>query len=188
MKKPFNIVLAVLMGITGFISLQRMFVQAQQTENDNALPPFAQPSNVFDPGNRQWDVVETAKKEGDFTIFTQLVWKAGLAEILQQAKEITIFAPTDEAFSKLPPQELANLLKPEYKEKLISILQGHMIGGAIKSKDLPRLGHKVPTLDDETKLTISDKNGLRVNGAKVVIPDMLARNGVVHGIDTVLMP
>jgi len=98
----------------------------------------------------------------------------------------TVFAPTDDAFAKIPPQTLGELLQPENKEKLTAILTYHVIPGKVTAHDVANL-NSATTLQGQA-LTISRQDGVKINDAKVIAPDVEATNGVIHVIDTVLMP
>jgi uncharacterized surface protein with fasciclin (FAS1) repeats len=112
---------------------------------------------------------------------------AGLVEALSADQPLTVFAPTDEAFDKLPAGTVANLLKPENKAQLASILKFHVVAGRVYSTDLLK-AKEAKTLNG-AKLTATMANGVaKVNGAGLVATDIDASNGVIHVIDTVLMP
>lgn len=132
-----------------------------------------------------YDVIETAKKAGGFQIFTGAVVEAGLEEALKEMGPYTIFAPTDQAFAKMPENKLDYLLKPENKERLQLLLRNHIVPGKLTTSELKTLGHTRTAKGEELK--IESRAGLWVNEAKVVSPDLEASNGVIHGVDTVLM-
>ncbi|MDB4793039.1 fasciclin domain-containing protein [bacterium] len=133
------------------------------------------------------DIVDTAVSAGSFKTLVAAVKAAGLVETLKGDGPFTVFAPTDDAFAKLPEDVLADLLKPENKDKLISILTYHVVPGAVYAKDA--LKAKSASTVQGGKLKIKKtENGAMVNKAKIVKTDIKASNGVIHVIDTVLIP
>lgn len=133
------------------------------------------------------DIVDTAASAGQFNTLVTAVKEAGLVETLKGKGPYTVFAPTDAAFDKLPPGTVESLLKPENKEKLTQILTYHVIPGKVMSSDIAGKKLDVETVEGST-LSIDATNGVMVNDAKVVKPDVTASNGVIHAIDAVLMP
>lgn len=133
---------------------------------------------------QNYDVMETAKKSGGFEIFTRAIANAGLEEALKEMGPYTIFAPTDQAFAKIPKNNLDDLLKPENKATLQLLLRNHIVSGKLVADELKTLD-KTKTAQGEN-LEIDARGGLWINEAKVVSPDLEASNGVIHGIDTVL--
>jgi uncharacterized surface protein with fasciclin (FAS1) repeats len=132
------------------------------------------------------DIVDTAVA-GGFTTLVAAVKAAGLVDTLKGPGPFTVFAPTDAAFAKLPPGTLDSLLKPENKAKLVSILTYHVVAGSVMAADVVKL-HSAKTVQGES-LTIKVKDGaVMVNNAHVTKTDIAASNGVIHVIDTVLMP
>lgn len=132
------------------------------------------------------DIVETAAAAGSFTTLLAAAEAAGLVEALKGEGPLTVFAPTDEAFAKLPAGTIDNLLLPENKEDLAAILKMHVISGKVKSKDLAG-----KTMDAETlngTVSIDGTDGVTVNGAAVTKADIKTSNGIIHVIDTVLLP
>lgn len=133
------------------------------------------------------DIVATAQATPDLSTLVEAVGAAGLVETLQGDGPYTVFAPTNEAFAALPPAELARLLKPANKAELADILTYHVVAGDVKAADLED-GQKVETVEGG-KLTVSiDGDNVKINGAKVVTPDVATSNGTVHVIDAVLLP
>lgn len=130
-------------------------------------------------------VVAIAAGNKDFSTLVAAVKAAGLVDTLNGDGPFTIFAPTNEAFSKLPKGTVEDLLKPENKEKLTSILTYHVVAGKVMAADVK--AGKVKTLQGG-ELEIAVKNGVTVNGAKVVKTDIVGKNGVIHVIDTVVLP
>lgn len=132
------------------------------------------------------NVVEVAAGEKDFTTLVTAVKAAGLAEALSGDGPFTIFAPTNAAFEKVDKAMLAELLKPENKEKLASILKYHVVSGKVLAKDVK--AGPVPTLNGQT-FDVAVKDGaVMVDNAKVVKTDIMGTNGVIHVIDSVILP
>lgn len=139
------------------------------------------------PVARAGDIVDTAVASGAFNTLVAAVKAAGLVDALKGPGPLTVFAPTDEAFKKLPAGTLDDLLKPENKEKLKGILLYHVVSGKVLSSDLK--GTMTPATLQGAPLTIvAGASGVTVNGAKVVVADVAASNGVIHAIDAVVLP
>ena len=132
------------------------------------------------------DIVDTAVAAGNFTTLVAAVEAAGLVDTLKGEGPFTVFAPTDEAFAALPAGTVEDLLKPENKDKLASILTYHVIPGKVMSGDLTE-GMKAATVQGG-EVTITLDGGPKVNGANVTTADIEATNGVIHVIDAVIMP
>lgn len=131
-------------------------------------------------------IVSIASGNKNFSTLVTALKAADLVETLSAAGPFTVFAPTNAAFAKLPKATLANLLKPENKEQLQKILTYHVVSGAVRSNQLK--SGKVATVEGgNVTVKISGKK-VRVNNAKVIMADVKASNGVIHAIDTVLMP
>lgn len=133
------------------------------------------------------DIVETAIGAGQFTTLAKALTAAGLVDTLKGPGPFTVFAPTDAAFAKLPAGTLDTLLKPENKAQLTSILTFHVVPGRAPASAVTGKVSEVATVQGG-KLRVDGTNGVRVNNANVVQPDVMASNGVIHVIDTVLMP
>ena len=129
-------------------------------------------------------IVAVAEKAGSFKTLLAAVRAAGLEETLNSAGPFTVFAPTDEAFAKLPAGTVDALLKDI--PKLKSVLLYHVASGKVKSGEVVKLT-EVKTVQGE-KLSVAAKDGVKIGGAKVVKADVMASNGVIHVIDTVLVP
>ena len=129
------------------------------------------------------DIVDTAVAAGNFSTLVTAVKAAGLVETLKGAGPFTVFAPTDAAFAKVPKATLDGLLAD--KAALTKVLTYHVVAGKVMAADV-KAGH-VKTVQG-TDLAMATDGGVTVNGAKVVAADVAASNGVIHAIDTVLMP
>ncbi|MEP6712711.1 MAG: fasciclin domain-containing protein [Ferruginibacter sp.] len=132
------------------------------------------------------NIVEIASGNKDFTTLVAAVVAAGLAETLSGTGPFTVFAPTNEAFAKLPAGTVEELIKPENKEKLAAILTYHVVAGKALSSDLSD-GQLIKTVNgQEVKVSVGDN--VKVDGATVTAADLEASNGVIHVIDAVIMP
>jgi len=138
-------------------------------------------------GAAQKDIVDTAVAAGTFNTLAAALQAAGLADTLKGKGPFTVFAPTDEAFSKLPAGAVESLLKPENKEKLKAILLYHVVSGDVTAAQVMKLSSAKTVNGQDLKLKVNDGT-VMVNDAKVVKADVLASNGVIHVIDTVLLP
>jgi uncharacterized surface protein with fasciclin (FAS1) repeats len=133
------------------------------------------------------DIVDTAIAAGSFKTLVTAVKAAGLVDTLKGKGPFTVFAPTDDAFAKLPAGTVENLLKPENKKKLAAILTYHVVPGKVMSKDLTGKKMMVKTVEG-AQVSINATDGVKVDDAKVVKADIVASNGVIHVIDTVIIP
>lgn len=133
------------------------------------------------------DLVDTAVAAGTFKTLAAALQAAGLVETMKGEGPFTVFAPTDEAFAKLPEGSVEKLLKPENKEKLVEILTYHVVAGAVPAEAALKLTEA--TALNQKKLALSVKDGaLFINEAKVVTADLSCSNGVIHVIDSVMLP
>ncbi|PSB19532.1 fasciclin domain-containing protein [Phormidesmis priestleyi ULC007] len=130
------------------------------------------------------DIVDVAVNAGSFTTLVAAVKAAGLVETLKGAGPFTVFAPTDEAFAKLPAGTVEGLLKD--LPKLKKILTYHVVSGKVMAADVVKLKSAKTVEGSDVKIDAS--NGVKVNDSTVVTPDVAADNGVIHIIDTVLLP
>ncbi len=132
------------------------------------------------------DIVDTAVAAGDFTTLVAAVQAAGLVDTLKGEGPFTVFAPTDAAFAALPEGTVDTLLKPENKDQLVSILTYHVVPGAVMSSDLTE-GMTAATVQG-ANVTFTLDGGAKVNSANITTADIATSNGVIHVIDTVIMP
>ncbi len=133
------------------------------------------------------DIVDTAVANGQFKTLAAALNAAGLVHTLKGPGPFTVFAPTDDAFAKLPPGTLDDLLKPENKGKLTAILTYHVVPGAVTSRQVTNL--KEAKTVNGSMLQVSTRAGkVMINNADVVKPDIETSNGVIHVIDAVLLP
>ena len=133
------------------------------------------------------DIVDTAVSAGSFNTLVAAVQAAGLVETLKGDGPFTVFAPTDEAFAKLPPGTVDNLLKPENKDQLVAVLTYHVVPGKVMSSDLAGKKISVKTVQG-TFVDIDATDGVMVDNANVISADIEATNGVIHVIDAVILP
>jgi uncharacterized surface protein with fasciclin (FAS1) repeats len=131
-------------------------------------------------------VVEIAAGSPDHTTLVAAVKAAGLAETLGGAGPFTVFAPTNAAFAKLPAGTVDSLLKPENKAKLVAVLTYHVVPAKVMAADV-KTG-EAPTVNGKKLALKADGMGVTVNGAKVVAADLVGSNGVIHVVDTVILP
>ena len=134
------------------------------------------------------NIVETAVGAGSFKTLVKALEAAELVDALKGEGPFTVFAPTDEAFAKLPAGTLEELLKPENKEQLRAILLYHVVPGKFAAADVVKLnGREVETLEG-SKVKVKTGDSVMVDNARVVKTDVMTSNGVIHVIDTVIMP
>jgi uncharacterized surface protein with fasciclin (FAS1) repeats len=133
------------------------------------------------------DIVDTAADAGKFNTLVAAVKAAGLVDTLKGDGPFTVFAPTDEAFAKLPKGTVEDLLKPENKEKLAAILTYHVVPGKFMASDIKGKKENVKSVQGGD-LAVDATDGVKINDATVVTADIAASNGVIHVIDTVVMP
>jgi uncharacterized surface protein with fasciclin (FAS1) repeats len=134
------------------------------------------------------DIVETASEAGSFQTLLTAAEAAGLVDTLKSEGPFTVFAPTDEAFAKLPEGTVDNLLKPENKDQLVEVLTFHVVPGKTMSSDIAGKELEVETVQGETIAIDASDGAVMVDDATVVQADIETDNGVIHVIDTVLMP
>ncbi|MBB4042088.1 putative surface protein with fasciclin (FAS1) repeats [Microvirga flocculans] len=133
------------------------------------------------------DIVETAAAAGQFKTLASALKEAGLVSTLKGPGPFTVFAPTDAAFAKLPAGTVENLLKPENKDKLTAILTYHVVPGRVTAADVTKL-KEAKTVNGKM-LNVSVKgSGVMINDANVTQADITASNGVIHVVDTVILP
>lgn len=137
------------------------------------------------------NIVDTAKEAGSFETLLAAATAAGLADALATGDNLTVFAPTDEAFAALPAGTVETLLMPENRDQLVAVLSYHVLPRELASNMLPGRTIHVKTIKssgDRLLAVTKDMNGVTVDGATVVSADIRADNGVIHVIDKVLLP
>jgi uncharacterized surface protein with fasciclin (FAS1) repeats len=145
---------------------------------------------VSAPVAKAQDIVDTAVKAGSFNTLVAAVKAAGLVDTLKGKGPLTVFAPTDAAFAKLPAGTVESLLKPENKAKLRAILTYHVVAGRYDARRITSAKAKQYTVKSVqgSPILVDIRKGVRVAGATVVTPDVKASNGVIHVIDSVILP
>ena len=133
------------------------------------------------------DIVDTAVEAGQFKTLAAALTAAGLVDTLKGAGPFTVFAPTDEAFAKLPAGTLDNLLKPENKQQLTDILTYHVVSGKVMAADVAGMD-EAKSVNGKMIDVEAAGGSVKVNGATVTAADVAASNGVIHVIDTVILP
>jgi len=132
------------------------------------------------------DIVDTAVGNGSFKTLVAAAKAADLVDTLKGKGPLTVFAPTDEAFAKLPKGTVESLLKPENKKKLQAVLTYHVVAGDVRAADVVKLKSAKTVQGQEVKIDAT--NGVMINNAKVTKADIVCSNGVIHVIDTVILP
>ncbi len=133
------------------------------------------------------DIVDTAVAAGNFKTLAAALQAAGLVDTLKGAGPFTVFAPTDAAFAKLPAGTVDNLLKPENHDKLVAILTYHVVPGKVMAKDVVKL-HEAKTVNGKDVKIMTEGGKVMVDNANVVKTDIACSNGVIHVIDSVILP
>ena len=189
MKKA--IAILGLVGVSASLGLPAVANLSQKSSSQGVVNQPLQiagshPHSHSDSHSHSKDIVATAVEAGKFNTLAAALEAAGLVETLQEEGPFTVFAPTDDAFAALPEGKLQELLLPENKDQLIKILTYHVVAGKVMSGDLE--SGKVKTVEgSEVKVKVS-KTGVNVNNATVVKADVPASNGIIHVIDTVILP
>ncbi len=133
------------------------------------------------------DIVDTAVGDGNFKTLAAALQAAGLVETLKGAGPFTVFAPTDEAFAKLPAGTVENLLKPENKEQLKAVLTYHVVSGKVMAAQVSKMNSAKTVQGQSVRIEVADGK-VKVDNATVTTADVAASNGVIHVIDTVILP
>ena len=136
---------------------------------------------------KEMDIVDTAVSAGSFNTLVAAVKAAGLVETLKGDGPFTVFAPTDEAFAKLPAGTVEDLLKPENKSKLQAVLTYHVVAGKVMAADVTGI-ESAKTVNGQSLSVKVDGGAVMIDNAKVIKTDILCSNGVIHVIDTVVLP
>ncbi len=182
--KRSNIVLSVLLVLTFVVAA----CAPAPTPAPTAMPePTKMPEPTAMPEPVLKDIVDTAVADGRFTTLVAAVTAAELVDTLKGEGPFTVFAPTDDAFAKLPAGTVEELVKPENKQKLTDILLYHVVSGKVMAADVVGLTSATTVLGKDVAVKV-DMGNVYVNDAKVIITDIETSNGVIHVIDTVLLP
>ncbi len=138
---------------------------------------------------RETKILDLVSTESRFTKFNEAIRAAGLTERFSSPNKFTVFAPTNEAFAKLPQDKVVDLLKPENREQLKRLLLLHVVPGALMDDDLKKANAIKTEAGQEIKVSVSqDKKEIKLAGAKVMLPKVDATNGLVYPVDTVILP
>ena len=137
--------------------------------------------------NAQKNIVDTAVAAGNFKTLAAALGAAGLVDTVKGAGPFTVFAPTDAAFAKLPAGTVENLLKPENKDQLTAILTYHVVPGKVMAADVVKL-KEAKTVNGKMLIVKVNGSNVMINDAKVTATDIAASNGVIHVIDSVVLP
>ena len=133
------------------------------------------------------DIVDTAVNVDDFSTLVAAVKAAGLVDTLKGKGPFTVFAPTNDAFAKLPAGTVESLLKPENKEKLVAVLTYHVVAGKVMAADVVKLSSAKTVQDSSVDIKVVDGK-VKIDEATVVKADIEVSNGVIHVIDSVILP
>jgi uncharacterized surface protein with fasciclin (FAS1) repeats len=144
------------------------------------------PAMAAHHGKKQ-DIVDTAVAAGSFNTLAAALQAAGLVDTLKGEGPFTVFAPTDDAFAKLPAGTVDNLLKPENKDQLVAILTYHVVAGKVPAADVVNLSSATTVNGQDVTITV-EGGTVMVDGATVIQADVMASNGVIHVIDSVMLP
>ena len=180
--KRFTMLFAVVM--VAALALAACGPQSTPTPAPTKVPPTAVPPTEAPMAK---DIVDTAVADGRFTTLVAAVQAAGLVDTLKSEGPFTVFAPTDDAFAKLPAGTIDELLKPENKQKLTDILLYHVVAGKVMAADVTALTSAKTVLGKDVAIKV-DMGNVYINEAKVIIADIETSNGVIHVIDSVLLP
>lgn len=142
-------------------------------------------ANSYDKPSK--DIVDTAVAAGSFNTLVAAVQAAGLIDALKAEGPLTVFAPTDEAFAQLPEGTVENLLKPENKDQLVSILTYHVVPGRLTAEKVTSMAGTTTLQGEQVSFKVADGK-VYVDGAEVVQADVSTSNGVIHIIDRVILP
>jgi len=182
--KRSNIVLSVLLVLTFVVAA----CAPAPTPAPTAMPePTKMPEPTAMPEPVLKDIVDTAVADGRFTTLVTAVTAAGLVDTLKGEGPFTVFAPTDDAFAKLPAGTIEELLKPESKQALTDILLYHVVSGKVMAADVVGLTSATTVLGKDVAIKV-DMGNVYINDAQVIITDIETSNGVIHVIDTVILP
>jgi uncharacterized surface protein with fasciclin (FAS1) repeats len=153
----------------------------------NAIAMLLVTGTLFAGERTKKDIVDTAVAAGSFTTLAAALQAADLVDTLKGDGPFTVFAPTDEAFAKLPAGTVESLLKPENKAKLQAILTYHVVAGSVSSSEVVKLKSAKTVNGQSVAIKVAD-GGVSIDGANVVKADIQTSNGVIHVIDSVILP
>lgn len=168
----------LVLAIAGSVACGGAATQEPATSDSPSAAATEQPGS---------NILETAAAAGSFTTLAAAINAAGLAETLSGPGPFTVFAPTDDAFAKLPAGTVEDLLKPENKEKLVAVLTYHVVPGNVMAKDVVG-SPKLKSVQGQELTVRVDGSAVSIDGASVIKTDIAASNGVIHVIDSVVLP
>jgi len=180
-----NLILALAVVALGLAACAPAATPTPAATSAPTLAPTAAPLPTNTPMPK--DIVDTAIADGRFKTLVAAVEAAGLVETLKGEGPFTVFAPTDEAFAKLPAGTLDTLLKPENKQQLADILLYHVVAGKVMATDVVKLSEAETALGQNVTIRTEDGKVI-INDAQVILTDIETANGVIHVIDTVILP
>lgn len=153
-----------------------------------AMAALSMPGSAMDHAHKSGDdIVDVAVANGNFKTLAAALQAAGLVDVLKGEGPFTVFAPTDEAFAKLPAGTVEDLLKPENLDKLKAVLTYHVVAGKVAAADVVKLTNATTVNGADVNITVNDGN-VDINDSTVVMADVMASNGIIHVVDTVLLP
>lgn len=177
-----NVLGLAIAAISVLVGLPAQAKPCSQSSSATTVTPNLTMAQTTEAGT----IVEVAAANPSFSTLVTAVKAAGLAEVLSGSGPFTVFAPTDAAFAALPKGTLEKLLKPENREMLQKILTYHVVPGAVESQTLK--SGQVKTVEGSSVTVLVMNEGVMVNNARVTTADIKATNGVIHGIDKVILP
>ena len=164
-----------------------MFIKATKLVSAVVLTVVFSASVLANHHGSKMDIVDTAASNSDFSTLVAAVKAAGLVDALKGEGPLTVFAPTNEAFAKLPAGTVESLLLPENKDKLVQILTYHVVAGKVMAADVVNVD-SAKTLEGSSVTVTVANGGVKIDNANVIKTDIKTSNGVIHVIDSVIMP
>ena len=167
--------------------MKSMFIKASKLVSAVVLSIVFSASVLANHHGSKMDIVDTAASNSDFSTLVAAVKAAGLVDALKGEGPLTVFAPTNEAFAKLPAGTVESLLLPENKDKLVQILTYHVVAGKVMAADVVKVD-SAKTLEGSSVTVTVANGGVKIDNANVIKTDIKTSNGVIHVIDSVIMP
>ncbi|AEP31145.1 hypothetical protein GNIT_3049 [Glaciecola nitratireducens FR1064] len=167
--------------------MKSMFIKATKLVSAVVLTVVFSASVLANHHGSKMDIVDTAASNSDFSTLVAAVKAAGLVDALKGEGPLTVFAPTNEAFAKLPAGTVESLLLPENKDKLVQILTYHVVAGKVMAADVVKVD-SAKTLEGSSVTVTVANGGVKIDNANVIKTDIKTSNGVIHVIDSVIMP
>jgi uncharacterized surface protein with fasciclin (FAS1) repeats len=167
--------------------MKSMFIKATKLVSAVVLSVVFSASVLANHHGSKMDIVDTAASNSDFSTLVAAVKAAGLVDALKGEGPLTVFAPTNEAFAKLPAGTVESLLLPENKDKLVQILTYHVVAGKVMAADVVKVD-SAKTLEGSSVTVTVANGGVKIDNANVIKTDIKTSNGVIHVIDSVIMP